>query len=317
MLSGACGDAVSYEIVRTAAEAFGPPGGQADTRTAAQRRMDGLVAACKAALDGGYGPGAARQVPAHQQCWSKTRPWPRPPPHDGQPPAPPRHARHRPTPTLPPTPGPGRVPRRGCGAAGRHGWRGAWPGGGARPGPGAGRPRRPDPGRRGQRLRPEHRPGPAVSAGAGAPPGRTGHGTMLTARQVLALCCGAQISAIRWRDGLPLDVGRDHAHRTPRAAPRPGSPRPRLPLDRVRRAAPPGPPPTTSAPGARAAPPACEDMALFCHLHHHYFIHTPRLDHHRRPQRHPLLHPPRRLAHPATAPSPPPNRPRHRPPRRH
>ena len=29
MLSGTCGDAVSYEIVRTAAEAFGPPGGQA------------------------------------------------------------------------------------------------------------------------------------------------------------------------------------------------------------------------------------------------------------------------------------------------
>jgi len=30
MLSGTCGDAVSYEIVRTAAEAFSPPGGQAD-----------------------------------------------------------------------------------------------------------------------------------------------------------------------------------------------------------------------------------------------------------------------------------------------
>ncbi|MGH3123651.1 MAG: DUF222 domain-containing protein, partial [Streptosporangiaceae bacterium] len=43
VLSGSCGDAVSLEIVRTAAEAFGPPGGQADTRTAAQRRMDGLV----------------------------------------------------------------------------------------------------------------------------------------------------------------------------------------------------------------------------------------------------------------------------------
>ncbi len=31
---------------------------------------------------------------------------------------------------------------------------------------------------------------------------------MLTARQVLALCCGAQLTAIRWEDGLPLDVGR-------------------------------------------------------------------------------------------------------------
>ena len=65
MLSGTCGDAVSYEIVRTAAEAFGPPGGQADARSAAQRRMDGLVAACKAALDGGQAPerhGAAPHI---------------------------------------------------------------------------------------------------------------------------------------------------------------------------------------------------------------------------------------------------------------
>jgi hypothetical protein len=44
MLSGACGDTVGYEIVRTAAEAFAPPGGQAGARTAAQRRMDGLSA---------------------------------------------------------------------------------------------------------------------------------------------------------------------------------------------------------------------------------------------------------------------------------
>ena len=56
VLSGSCGDAVSYEIVRTAAEAFSPPGGPGDARTAAQRRMDGLVAACKAALDGATAP---------------------------------------------------------------------------------------------------------------------------------------------------------------------------------------------------------------------------------------------------------------------
>ena len=56
VLSGTCGDAVSYEILRTAAEAFSPPGGQADARTAARRRMDGLVAACKTALDGGSAP---------------------------------------------------------------------------------------------------------------------------------------------------------------------------------------------------------------------------------------------------------------------
>ena len=65
MLSGSCGDAVSCEILRTAAEAFSPPGGQADARTAAQRRMDGLVAACKAALDAGKAPerhGAAPHI---------------------------------------------------------------------------------------------------------------------------------------------------------------------------------------------------------------------------------------------------------------
>jgi Domain of unknown function (DUF222) len=63
VLSGSCGDAVSYEIVRTAAEAFSPPAGQLDTRTAAQRRMDGLVAACKAALDGGSAPGRHGNAP--------------------------------------------------------------------------------------------------------------------------------------------------------------------------------------------------------------------------------------------------------------
>src|ERR1700761_3502959 len=52
-ISGACSDSLSMEIIRTAAEAFGPPGGAEDGRTAAQRRMDGLAAACQAALDSG------------------------------------------------------------------------------------------------------------------------------------------------------------------------------------------------------------------------------------------------------------------------
>lgn len=56
LLHGACGDTASFEILRTAAEAFAPPGGTADTRTAAQRRLDGLVAACKIALDTGRAP---------------------------------------------------------------------------------------------------------------------------------------------------------------------------------------------------------------------------------------------------------------------
>ena len=41
LLHGACGDTASFEILRTAAEAFAPPGGTADTRTAAQRRAAG------------------------------------------------------------------------------------------------------------------------------------------------------------------------------------------------------------------------------------------------------------------------------------
>ena len=52
-ISGACSDALSMEIIRTAAEAFSPPGGGQDRRTSAQRRMDGLTAACQAALDSG------------------------------------------------------------------------------------------------------------------------------------------------------------------------------------------------------------------------------------------------------------------------
>ena len=31
-ISGSCGDTVSFEIIRTAAEAFAPPGGQSETR---------------------------------------------------------------------------------------------------------------------------------------------------------------------------------------------------------------------------------------------------------------------------------------------
>jgi hypothetical protein len=52
-ISGACSDALSIEIIKTAVDAFSPPGGGEDRRTAAQRRMDGLTAACQAALDSG------------------------------------------------------------------------------------------------------------------------------------------------------------------------------------------------------------------------------------------------------------------------
>ena len=184
MLSGACGDAVSYEILRTAAEAFAPPGGQLDTRTAPQRRMDGLVAACKAALDGGSAPERHGSAP-HISVLVKDE-------------------------TLAQTPG--------------------------------------------------------------APPAQTGHGTLLTARQVLALCCGAQVGAIRWRDGLPLGVGR-----TARTEP-PGLRRALEARDRGCRW------PFCEALAAWATAhhirqwkdggaTSLDDLALFCHVHHHYFIH--------------------------------------------
>ncbi len=88
----------------------------------------------------------------------------------------------------------------------------------------------------------------------GAPPAQTGHGQALTARQVLAMCCEAQVSAIRWADGLPLDVGRARAPSRLGCAARwkPGT------GDAGGRAAtrwPRGRPPTTSRAGAAARGP--------------------------------------------------------------
>jgi hypothetical protein len=231
VLSGSCGDAVSYEIVRTAAEAFSPPAGQLDTRTAAQRRMDGLVAACKAALDGGSAPERHGSAP-HITVLVKDE-------------------------TLAPAAAYAAAAR--CRAA---------------PGPVADASSGLAPG-----VSPSLITGtPALITGAprlitGAAPGRTGHGTLLTARQVLALCCGAQIGAIRWDDGLPLDVGR-----TARTEP-PGLRRALEARDQGCR--------WTSCgalaawatahhirPWSQGGATRLEDMALFCHVHHHYYIHT-------------------------------------------
>jgi Domain of unknown function (DUF222) len=183
VISGMCGDTASFEIVRTAAEAFAPPAGTADTRTAAQRRLDGLVAACKTALDTGTAP-----------------------------------IRH------------GIAPHISI------------------------------------LVRDE-----TLAQAAGAPPGRTGHGAMLTARQILALCCGAQLTAIKWEDGLPLDVGR--AARTEPPALR----RALEARDRTCRWH------ACHAPGTwctahhisgwqNGAATRLGDMALLCHLHHQ-FVH--------------------------------------------
>ena len=65
-LSGACGDTLSLEIIKTAVHTLGPPLGTGDTRTAAQRRMDGLSAACQAArTPAGRHPARRRPAPQH------------------------------------------------------------------------------------------------------------------------------------------------------------------------------------------------------------------------------------------------------------
>jgi hypothetical protein len=198
-ISGACSDALSIEIIKTAADAFSPPGGTGDRRTAAQRRMDGLTAACQAALDSGQAPSRHGAMPHLTVLLEE---------HFG-------------------------------------------PGGPADPDPGD-HARAPD----------SPAPGPA----------RTEHGAMLTARQVLTLACRAEISLIRWRDGLPLDVGRRYRTETPA----------------LRRAL------TTRDHGCRF--PGCAipatwctahhirpwqhhgttrlpNLVLLCFVHHHYFIH--------------------------------------------
>lgn len=188
-ISGSCADTAAFEIIRTAAEAFAPPGGQFDTRSTAQRRMDGLVTACKLALD----TGAAQRHGSAPHVSILVR-----------------------DETL----------AQAAGAA----WAQA------------------------------------------APPARTGHGAMLTARQVLAMCCGAQISAIRWADGLPLDVGR-----AARTEP-PGLRRALEARDLTCRWL------GCDTPGMwctahhikgwrKGARTSLEETVLVCHVHHHYFIH--------------------------------------------
>ena len=81
-ITGACGDTLSAEIIKTAVHAFGPPLGTEDTRTAAQRRMDGLTAACQAAPRGLSPTAQAYRAPTGRPT-ARTRPMaqatPRPP----------------------------------------------------------------------------------------------------------------------------------------------------------------------------------------------------------------------------------------------
>ena len=237
VLSGSCGDAVSYEIVRTAAEAFSPPGGQLDTRTAAQRRMDGLVAACKAALDGGSAPERHGSAP-HITVLVKDE-------------------------TL----------AQAAAQAAAQAGAGQTPGAG--PASGQADSAAPAPPSGASSGLVTGTPGLVTGAAGlvtGAAPGRTGHGTLLTARQVLALCCGAQIGAIRWDDGLPLDVGR-----TARTEP-PGLRRALEARDQGCRWTCCGALAAWATahhikPWSQGGATRLEDLALFCHVHHHYYIH--------------------------------------------
>ena len=255
MLSGTCGDAVSLELVRTAAEAFGPPGGQADARTAAQRRMDGLIAACKAALDGGSAPERHGSAP-HITVLVKDETLAQAAAQDAARAA--AAASH----VAGGLPGQPLDEGESIGEL-EDGFPGPAPAsaGGAAAAAGAA----PD-------RAPAQAAGTAPAQTLGAPPGRTSHGTALTARQVLALCCGAQVGAIRWRDGLPLGVGR-----TMRTEP-PGLRRALEARDRGCRW------PGCGAlaawatahhirPWSQGGATSLDDLALFCHVHHHHFIH--------------------------------------------
>ena len=119
---------------------------------------------------------------------------------------------------------------------------------------------------------------------------------MLTARQVLALACHAELSIIRWSDGIPLDVGRRYRTETPAIR------RALEARDQGCRA------PGCSMPAAwctahhlkpwsQGGTTSLQDTALFCFVHHNYFIHLLGWTITGDPQRHPALHPPPRLAH--------------------
>jgi hypothetical protein len=277
MLSGTCGDAVSYEILRTAAEAFSPPGGRGDGRTAAQRRMDGLVAACKAALDAGSAPerhGAAPHITVLVKDETLAQAGARAP-GDGT--APGQADPVAPDPAAGPSSGLLTGPPPGLIVP---------PPGLTTPPPGLTTPAS-GPSNRPPSNRPpgpSNRPpglitgAPGLITGAprlirGTPPGRSGHGTLLTARQVLSLCCGAQISAIRWADGLPLDVGR-----TARTEPA-GLRRALEARDQGCRWTECGALAAWATahhirPWSQGGATSLEELALFCFVHHHHFIHT-------------------------------------------
>ena len=95
---------------------------------------------------------------------------------------------------------------------------------------------------------------------------------MLTARQVLALACRADLSVIRWRDGIPLDVGRRYRTETPALR------RALEARDQGCRFTACGMPAVWSTahhlkPWSEGGKTSLNDTALFCFVHHHVHIH--------------------------------------------
>ncbi len=260
-LTGACGDRASAEIIKTAVHAFGPPLGTEDTRTAAQRRMDGLTAACAAALDSGKA-GTRHGAAPHLSILVDE---------------------HTLAGAAGTTGGPG-PSGTGTPAATGAGTAGTGPSGAAcscptgRSGPGTpgtspSGPACPGPTRTGAASGTGAGPAPdGTPPLPGPPPARTGYGAMLTARQVLALACRADLSVIRWRDGIPLDVGR--RYRTETHAIR----RALEARDHGCRFTGCGMPAAWSTahhlkPWKDGGVTSLNDTALFCFVHHHYYIH--------------------------------------------
>ena len=264
-ITGACGDTLSAEIIKTAVHAFGPPLGTEDTRTAAQRRMDGLTAACAAALDSGqtgtrHGAAPHLSILVDEQTLAGA--------HNSSGPG--GSATTGPGGTA--TTGPAGPRHRAGGSAttGPGGTTTTGPGGSATTGPGSATT---GPGGTGADGGTGAGPAPAgTPAPPGPPPARTSYGAMLTARQVLALACRADLSVIRWRDGIPLDVGRRYRTETPAI---------RRALDardhgcRFTGCGMPAPWSTAHhlKPWKDGGVTSLNDTALFCFVHHHYYIH--------------------------------------------
>jgi hypothetical protein len=273
-ITGACGDALSAEIIKTAVHAFGPPLGTEDTRTAAQRRMDGLTAACQAALDSGTAGtrhGAAphlsimvdEQTLAHGTGTTGTDGTARTG-RAGTPGAPAT------APDTPPATGTGAPATTGTSPSGTDGTTGTGPSGTVCT-CSSGTPAPSDPTAPGGSGNGGSGNGPP-SAWPGPPPARTGYGAMLTARQVLALACHADLSVIRWRDGIPLDVGRRYRTETPAIR------RALDARDQGCRFTGCGMPAAWSTahhlkPWSEGGTTSLKDTALFCFAHHHVYIH--------------------------------------------